>query len=704
MGNGRWPTAGAGGLAVLGVGRTAGACGLAVLGVGRTAGACALAVLGFGLAPAAAWAGLPSITVHTATATLSNPAHTGVTITASCASGRLVSGGGLVRLIDPVNGGTSPGPGLPKVPTNGLVLGGTVPSTGTTPVDTQVADMTADPADWMTVANFTGVAEAGDQGSSFAMCAAGGPSDTVVRSASTTGANATQQVNPPVLTTATCPTGDQLVGGGAMTTTPDTVNNGTTAGNNGNLKPLASYPSDSSGALLAGGSTPTSWTAYGSSGIPASTDQVIAFAVCSTDPAGPPVEVARADTIGPLGQAGTTVLNAPVTCPTGTRLLGGGYRVDETVGATSGLEPQQGEHMRGSYPAAASGTYPDGSSVEAADGATNPTTWTSVGQLGGQNLPANSQFVQHGFALCAQNTAAPTVTTDGSSAVTASSADLAGTVTPNGLATTFVFEFGPSLSFGSITPATSAGSGESPVGLTGSLGGLQPGTTYFYRVVATNSLGTTFGPVLSFTTGGPAAAPDAVTQPASGVGNTTATLAGQVNPRGQATGFAFEYGTSTSFGTLTPTVELDSASSPEPVSAGVSGLAPDTTYFYRVVAVNGTGTTTGGVMSFTTGPTGAPLATTGAANTVSTTGATLTGTVNPRGVATAFAFEYGTTTSFGSLSAVDNATPTVGLQSVSLPVSGLAPNTTYRYRIVATNADGTATGAVGSFTTATAAG
>jgi len=35
----------------------------------------------------------------------------------------------------------------------------------------------------------------------------------------------------------------------------------------------------------------------------------------------------------------------------------------------------------------------------------------------------------------------------------------------------------------------------------------------------------------------------------------------------------------------------------------------------------------------------------------------------------------------------------------TLPITGLTPGTTYRYRIVATNADGTATGAVGSFTT-----
>jgi hypothetical protein len=35
-----------------------------------------------------------------------------------------------------------------------------------------------------------------------------------------------------------------VIGGGAFTSTPDQVNDGTTVGNNGNLKPLGSYPSE----------------------------------------------------------------------------------------------------------------------------------------------------------------------------------------------------------------------------------------------------------------------------------------------------------------------------------------------------------------------------------------------------------------------------------------------------------------------------
>ena len=109
------------------------------------------------------------------------------------------------------------------------------------------------------------------------------------------------------------------------------------------------------------------------------------------------MRVARVDYAGPDAQPGTTTIASPVSCPAATRLLGGGYKVDESVGAADGLQPQQGYHMRGSYPTAdAAGT------TEAADGATNLTTWTSLLQAGGQNLAAGRRMNLRGFALCAQ--------------------------------------------------------------------------------------------------------------------------------------------------------------------------------------------------------------------------------------------------------------------------------------------------------------
>ena len=79
---------------------------------------------------------------------------------------------------------------------------------------------------------------------------------------------------------------------------------------------------------------------------------------------------------------------------------------------------------------------------------------------------------------------------------------MTGSVTPNGSATTYRFEYGPTSSFGSVVPAVaaSAGSGTSPVQVTAEATGLSPGTTYYYRLVATNAIGTSVGTNRTFTT------------------------------------------------------------------------------------------------------------------------------------------------------------------------------------------------------------
>jgi 6-phosphogluconolactonase (cycloisomerase 2 family) len=293
----------------------------------------------------------------------------------------------------------------------------------------------------------------------------------------------------------------------------------------------------------------------------------------------------------------------------------------------------------------------------------------------------------------------PVVVTGAASGVSGSVASLSGSVNPTGSQTSYVFEYGTSTSFGSISAPQGVGSNDSPVAAVAGLSGLATNTTYFYRLVASNSIGTTAGAVSSFSTGsgGP---PLVTTGAASAVANTTATLAAHVNPDGQATAFTFEYGTSTSFGQISPPVELDNAFAAEPVSASLTGLQADTTYDYRVVASNAAGTTVGSVVSFNTGPGGAPLVTTGAASAITATGATLAGSVNPEGSQTAFTFAYGTTPqNLNEITAVDNAGSTDGPQSITLPVTGLTPGTTYTYRLIASNANGTATGTARTFTT-----
>ena len=98
-----------------------------------------------------------------------------------------------------------------------------------------------------------------------------------------------------------------------------------------------------------------------------------------------------------------------------------------------------------------------------------------------------------------------------------------------------------------------------------------------------------------------------------------------------------------------------------------------------------------------------PVATTGVATSVTATTATLNGTVDPNKESTAYWFEFGTTTAYGNQTAAANAGPANAAKSVSADIAGLAPNTTYHFRLVAKNASATVAGADATFTTGTPA-
>lgn len=89
--------------------------------------------------------------------------------------------------------------------------------------------------------------------------------------------------------------------------------------------------------------------------------------------------------------------------------------------------------------------------------------------------------------------AAPAATTTGAEAITSSGARLVGTVDPNGEATTYYFEYGPTTRYGSRTPDASAGSGAGPRRVTALVDGLQPNTVYHFRLVAANPSGVDSG-------------------------------------------------------------------------------------------------------------------------------------------------------------------------------------------------------------------
>ena len=85
---------------------------------------------------------------------------------------------------------------------------------------------------------------------------------------------------------------------------------------------------------------------------------------------------------------------------------------------------------------------------------------------------------------------APTVATQAATGVTIQAATLRGTVNPRGLATTYVFQYGPTAAYGAQTAPASLAAGAAAVRVTGAAAALVPATTYHFRLVATNATGT----------------------------------------------------------------------------------------------------------------------------------------------------------------------------------------------------------------------
>jgi len=94
----------------------------------------------------------------------------------------------------------------------------------------------------------------------------------------------------------------------------------------------------------------------------------------------------------------------------------------------------------------------------------------------------------------------PTVTTGEVTNIASKSATLNGTVNANGLSTTVWFEYGINSSTYSGVSSTQTLNGWGNISVSIDVSELKPGTTYYYRIVAQNSAGTTYGNEISFTT------------------------------------------------------------------------------------------------------------------------------------------------------------------------------------------------------------
>ncbi|MBK7213846.1 MAG: hypothetical protein IPH88_11245 [Bacteroidales bacterium] len=200
--------------------------------------------------------------------------------------------------------------------------------------------------------------------------------------------------------------------------------------------------------------------------------------------------------------------------------------------------------------------------------------------------------------LAATSASAPTTTTQAATSITTSSAVLNGSVDPNGISTTYYFQYGATTSYGSTTTTTSAGSGSTAVNVNATISGLTAGSTYHFRLAATNSAGTTYGSDLQFNAA--VNLPTVTTTAASSITTTTASSGGNVSSAGGGTvtekGVCWGSGSNpdingnhTSDGTGTGTF-----------SSSITSLTPGATFHIRAYATNSAGTAYGSDLTFTT--------------------------------------------------------------------------------------------------------
>ena len=272
-----------------------------------------------------------------------------------------------------------------------------------------------------------------------------------------------------------------------------------------------------------------------------------------------------------------------------------------------------------------------------------------------------------------------------------------------GLPTHYYFEYGPTKTYGLLSeapPGSDAGSPTGPTPVSSEIADYKGYTTYHYRVVTVNDLGTTYGKDQIFETPD-AAAPTIRGGSATDVAPTTATLSAEVNPGRWATSYAFEWGPDSDYGSQTSLESVLGGLKNEfqPITAAINRLAPGTIYHYRVVAINLTGTTNGPDLTFATPA--APGIESVAVTGVTETSAHLSALVSAKASPTSVRFEFGTTPAYGS----STSTLAIGGDLVARPVdtdlAGLTPGTTYHFRVVAENGIGTSTGSNVTFKTRT---
>ncbi len=298
----------------------------------------------------------------------------------------------------------------------------------------------------------------------------------------------------------------------------------------------------------------------------------------------------------------------------------------------------------------------------------------------------------------------PTVTTSIPSSIMATVVMFSMSYVTNGLNVTPFFEYGTSTNTNQSTILGNSSTTNGSYNL--AVTGLSPSTLYYVKSCV-NYSNTTLcdSNVQSFTTLGIPTL-SLTTTSASNVFATTATLNATYVATISTPTIQFQYGTTTNYGTTTTATLFENVNA----ALNISGLLPNTLYYYRAIGTNGNASATGTQMTFTTAPqvTLSAYSVTNVLQNGATISVNFTGVpVDQSGMSsTLFKLQYGTTQNYGSTA---TQAPLSGdyrwLASSgtwSKTISGLSMGTTYHFRVVTLHQPGNTNeidGPDGTFTT-----
>lgn len=228
---------------------------------------------------------------------------------------------------------------------------------------------------------------------------------------------------------------------------------------------------------------------------------------------------------------------------------------------------------------------------------------------------------------------------------------------------------------GNVSVSTTLNNGSAKTGTSPSWSGLTPNTSYTLRATATNSAGLTATSSKTVTTTGNA---PTITRVDWAVSRTVIIFEPKVSYDTNASfsSYSIKYGKSTSYGSTS-------------TGTTISGLTPNTTYYYSITATDNWGRTSAAKTgSFKTNGND-PTINSHGVKTYAQTSMEMqySASYDTNDSLSSYKWEYGTSTSYGSSVTGTNT------------ISGLSVNTTYYYKLTVTGIQGRSSTATGSFKT-----